>query len=527
MGRIGGCQQCIGAVGHDIGSRRGRCPVEAQGIEPGGARRACIRSGHDVRDRRGRCIGRARDHVRGYQPGRLCHRVLRGCRNGPGRGLVLAASKQSGEGESDEPNGNDRQHDSAPRSGPQPLRALECSSEGSCRSRFLIRGRKRQGHQRGGRFVVPLADRYRNQLVLVAGILQSLPCLEHGPGAAEAVFGLEAGGPPQQGDLSVGQATSVRCIERAVVWIELAGQDRILAVADVHAAPGHQLVGHDSDGIHVGGRADPLSHELLGGHVGRCPAQDAGMGPCCGELGQPEVDYPNVPRVAHDGLEQDVFRLHVAMDDGYRMSCLQTIQHLGHELVDDGPGDGSALRRGLSHLVTQRPPVDELHDQIRAAVELAEADQADDVGMVEAGQCLRFSPELRHLCVAARLVLDGIVQHLECAFQLDGELEGQVDGAEPALADAAHNQVFVGFAPDERVCRGVAGVVLCRHEVVASASANGLRTGRCRWPRRLTARADSRCDVHRFPRHAIWSPQTHPSCSPVLPTRPRRPRESC
>ena len=212
------------------------------------------------------------------------------------------------------------------------------------------------------------------------------------------------------------------------------------------------LVGHRAQGVHVAPGTDvALAHRLFGRHVGGRAEGHAGLGHAAAAgLLHGERDA----EVGHEGLailQQDVLGLDVAMDDAALVGELEggrDFLRQADRVVDRQlllPGEAGA--EGLA--------LDERHDVIQETIGFARIDQAEDVGVLEAGGGLDLGEE----AVAAD---DGAQFGME---DLDGDLTGvlevlgEVDGGHAALAELALEAVAVGERRSEasqRIAHGSA-----------------------------------------------------------------------
>jgi len=132
-----------------------------------------------------------------------------------------------------------------------------------------------------------------------------------------------------------------------------AGLDQLRGLDDAAAPervpPGEALVEDDADGpdVRCGGRL--LAAQPLGRDVRERPGDVAGRRQrlLVRELRQPEVEQAGAPVV---GAEQDVGRLHVAVDDAARVRVRETVEGLRARLDELGvlqvaPAHGLAQRR--------------------------------------------------------------------------------------------------------------------------------------------------------------------------------------
>ena len=145
------------------------------------------------------------------------------------------------------------------------------------------------------------------------------------------------------------------------------------------------------------------------------------------------------------GPDHDVFRLDVPMDDAGGVRRDERVRHL-----PDGVHNRRQRRPGI-HKLAQHPPVDQLLDDVIAAVVgLSDVVDGDDVGVVEGGGGPGLPEE--PLDVGGR---GGAVG----AHDLDGDpavqpgVKGPVNVPHPAVAEA----VFKLIVAQCRRCHGEAG----------------------------------------------------------------------
>ena len=191
---------------------------------------------------------------------------------------------------------------------------------------------------------------------------------------------------------------------------------------------GEHLVEDRSQRVDVGRRADlagqPL--RLLGGHVAGRPHHLAADGLAVLDLqplGQAEVG--DLRRAV--GVEQDVGRLQVAVDDPDAVDRADGAGERGHQL-----GGLAGRHRRAGQPLGERAPLEHLEREVRHAADLAHLVDLDDVGMLHPGDDLGLdaeSPEL--LGVDVEVAPD----HLEGDRSLERPLEGLVDDPHAATAE--------------------------------------------------------------------------------------------
>ena len=216
--------------------------------------------------------------------------------------------------------------------------------------------------------------------------------------------------------------------------------------------PGGQLVGDDSQRKHVAGAAGRLTASLFGRHVGQRACRPAGIGPGFIPRENPDSECPRNggrkragnPRRQQAG-QAEVDDLHLAVRAGHDV--------FGFDVsVDDTGGMGGRQRHGgladeSRQLVGPRATCDQpakclafdqLHDDERSSVVLAQGMDRTDAGMVE-GRCRAgFPQEPRQLIGGARIII---------ANQLDGDVAAQtgfaglIDDSHAAAPDRLHDLV--------------------------------------------------------------------------------------
>ena len=137
----------------------------------------------------------------------------------------------------------------------------------------------------------------------------------------------------------------------------------------------------------------------------------------------------SLPFVVFAGDENEVLRLHVAMDDAARVGVREAGAHLHHDRRD-------ALRGELLLLLHQRTELDaveELHCKIQRSVGLlTEVEHARDVRMVEParGERLGIEPTAK-----VDVALEGLVEELHRDRHHQLTMAGLVHGAHAAATD--------------------------------------------------------------------------------------------
>ncbi len=127
----------------------------------------------------------------------------------------------------------------------------------------------------------------------------------------------------------------------------------------------------------------------------------------------------------------DVLGLDVAVDDAARVGVVERLAEVGADLADFAVGELAGVGEA-----GQGRALDQLADQQRVAVLLAELVEGDDAGMVEPGRGLGLAQD-----PPAGLAL--LLDRLDRDRALEATVPGLVDDAEAAAADAALDQEAV------------------------------------------------------------------------------------
>jgi hypothetical protein len=219
-----------------------------------------------------------------------------------------------------------------------------------------------------------------------------------------------------------------------------------------------------------------LGLRLLRAHVPQRPEQVAGDGQLgmAADQGQPEVGHPQLAA----GVEQEVGRLDVAVDDAHLVGVLQRLGRLGaqarrvpavfgararavrragHPAGGARGRGGDPVRRAVPQLadrLRQGPPFDELHGVVVDAPLAPDRVHRHDVRVVEQRGGLGLVSEPLELSGIERR---GERQDLEGDPAAEGELLGLVHHPHPAAADLADQAEVPQQAQSRRDRREVAG----------------------------------------------------------------------
>ena len=198
-----------------------------------------------------------------------------------------------------------------------------------------------------------------------------------------------------------------------------------------------------TDGMDVGGRADGpqegIEAGLLRRHVARCAHHGRDLREMAGGIvgaGKAEVDELRRAGIGGGGAsgEENILRLDVAVDDAEEMKGFER----PGEIAAD-PGGLSGRERAPLDPAPEGLPCHPLHDEIGEPVGGAGGEDADDVGMIEAGQQERF-PFGSGVVFGSEA--PGTGQHLRGHASIERGVTGLVDdshaaaGHEPEVIEA-------------------------------------------------------------------------------------------
>ena len=152
--------------------------------------------------------------------------------------------------------------------------------------------------------------------------------------------------------------------------------------------PGDHFVGDDAEGIEIASPVEFFAGGLLRAHVGRRSHDRARTRvpfPALGQPRDPEVGQQR-PRLVGCSVEENVFRLEVAMNHAGRTGGIESVGDIGGDSCRDGrleaPVPGQALAQCFAREI--------VHHVVQLSGDLAGGMDRDDVGMTE----LRDGPGL-------------------------------------------------------------------------------------------------------------------------------------
>jgi hypothetical protein len=221
------------------------------------------------------------------------------------------------------------------------------------------------------------------------------------------------------------------------VQVHVAGEDRQRGAGPVLVEgeePRQAAPQHEAERVQVGADVEVLLAEgLLGGHVERCPQDEARL-----RQGRPLVERaPGEPQVGElrrpRAIEEDVLRLHVAMDEAAPLGVRQRLEQRVGEPQDlilrqAPPAAGQEL--------LERAALDELERDVVAArgAVVPLVDHRHDVRVVQQRGGLRLAQEAQDELAVDRQVGG---EDLERHGAVEAHLPGEVDLAHGARAERA------------------------------------------------------------------------------------------
>src|SRR5581483_11414671 len=151
---------------------------------------------------------------------------------------------------------------------------------------------------------------------------------------------------------------------------------------------GDAFVEHRAEREDVGLRRDHTAAQLLGTEISDRADERTGIGDAPLERRErdAEVGEPHPYRIAF-ARDENVLRLHVAVNDAARVAVVERLRDLARDL------DDLRERRPLAHEIAKMLPLDVRHDEEESAGIDADVIRDDDAGMIELGDEPRFAAE--------------------------------------------------------------------------------------------------------------------------------------
>src|SRR6266699_2770315 len=181
-----------------------------------------------------------------------------------------------------------------------------------------------------------------------------------------------------------------------------------------------------------------LALELLGGHVGYGSAHllDTTRARTLGNQDKAEITEQDLAAAP----QQHILRLDVAVNELAVMCVLQGRRSLLDVRNKDGGGQYNPFRVALA----QGAIGGIVHDEKRNAVLHAKVEDADDVGVDEAGDGAGFIAELLHTAAD-----QAHLKHFDGCLGIQVNMLAEVDVGEPALPDYTHQVVAAELLSNE------------------------------------------------------------------------------
>src|SRR5215218_3214006 len=217
--------------------------------------------------------------------------------------------------------------------------------------------------------------------------------------------------------------------------------DDLAGVALERRPSGHALPGHHTEGVHVGPAVDHPAAQ----HLGRAVVDGGRQGLSVAALG----GRPDQPEVGHlDRLagQEEIFRLHVEVDDA---GVVGVVEGVGHRAQQLGGGLGAEAPLAVEQ-VAQGAAADVLHHDPGQAPLLARVVDGDHVGVRQAGGGAGLAPELLGEAAVAGELGAG---HLDGHHPVQLPVVAAVDDGHAALGDAGDD--FVATAAEGPADKGV------------------------------------------------------------------------
>ncbi len=234
---------------------------------------------------------------------------------------------------------------------------------------------------------------------------------------------------------------------RLVDVLEHHGDGR-LAVGGEGRPPGEHLVEHHAQGIDVRACVDRSAARLLRAHVGRgsehiprCGLRSGAGDVSDAEVGQDWLDVRRQRQAREErrgsGAQDDVRRLHVAMDDPLGMGVIQRQGQIGHQSGDGRQRQGQARGAQFAQVHLERLPFEQFHDDVRTPVHHVEVVHMDDVGVPQGGDRLGFGGEApSQVLVFTEVRVEDLDRHRDVERRVPAEVDlGHAPAPERLLED--------------------------------------------------------------------------------------------
>ena len=197
------------------------------------------------------------------------------------------------------------------------------------------------------------------------------------------------------------------------------------------------LVEHDAERVHVAARVGGLALGLLRREVRGGPHHGALLGEALVVTGVDRAGDAEVGHLRHAGVgDEDVRRLHVAVDHAVAVGEGERVGHLGTE----ARGHVGAQRAVAADDLGERVAGHELHGHEVGAAVLAPVVDPHDVRVVQAGRGLGLAAETLHEGGVGRVLGE---QHLDGDLAVEQQVTGLPHLGHPAPPDAVGELVPV------------------------------------------------------------------------------------
>jgi hypothetical protein len=202
--------------------------------------------------------------------------------------------------------------------------------------------------------------------------------------------------------------------------------------------PGRHFIEHDAQRKHVRSRIDLFAAQLFGRHVADRADGDTGIRQLVAcraclivhavhRAREPEVENLHLPTLR----QEDVGRLEVAMEQTLRVGSVQRVRER-----DGFVQDGIDVERAAPKTLLERLALEQLHDEVRPAVLLADVIQGADIRVVQRRNGARFPLEPRD---AVPIALRRGRQHLDGDAAAETSVRGAINLAHAARPDGGED----------------------------------------------------------------------------------------